>query len=233
MIKELSAINNSPDDFLLKPTAFEPVDEELVDIYEYSKGEILVDMQYCKMNIIGAIDKAYVRKGAADRLIKAQSMLPEGYHLTVWDSWRPYEVQKHLFDTYYRSLENDEKYAHLTKEQLHKKACEFVSFPDKSKNPSYVHSSGGAIDLTITDSKGILLDMGTAFDDFSHRAHTDYFEKSDENITARNNRRLLYYVMTQSGFINYPFEWWHFDYGDIFHGGITGEAVKYASVFSL
>ena len=64
MIKELSAINNSPDDFLLKPTAFEPVDEELVDISEYSAGEILVDMQYYKMNIDGAISKAYVRKVA-------------------------------------------------------------------------------------------------------------------------------------------------------------------------
>lgn len=214
-------------------TEFCPESEELVDIYEYSHGEILVQMQYHKMNIAGAVSKAYLRKGAADRLIKAQRLLPEGYHLTVWDSWRPYEVQKYLYDSYYESLVKNEKYSHLPADELHKKAREFVSFPDKSKNPSYVHSSGGAIDLTITDPDGNLIDMGTGFDDFSFKAHTCYFESTDENITARLNRRLLYNVMLKSEFTNYPYEWWHYDYGDIFYGSMTGEAVKYESVFDI
>ncbi|MCG4287414.1 D-alanyl-D-alanine dipeptidase, partial [Lactobacillaceae bacterium KNUT 0156] len=33
-------------------------------------------------------------------------------------------------------------------------------------------------------------------------------------ITYRENRRLLYHVMTQAGFTNYIEEWWHFDYGN-------------------
>ena len=89
MSESYPAINTSTNNFKLKQTAFCPENDELVDIYEYSKGEILVDMQYYKMNKVGAINKAYVRKGVADRLINAQRLLPEGYHLTIWDSWRP------------------------------------------------------------------------------------------------------------------------------------------------
>ena len=233
MSESYPAINTSTKKFKLKQTAFYPENDELVDIYEYSKGEILVDMQYYKMNKVSAINKAYVRKGVADRLMNAQRMLPEGYHLTIWDSWRPYEVQKSLYDSYFDSLKKDEKNKNLTEDELHQKAREFVSYPDKTKNPSYVHSSGGAVDLTITNQNGKALDMGTAFDDFSQKAYTDYFENNEENIIARSNRRLLYYVMTHSGFTNYPFEWWHFDYGDIFYASVKNEPTKYSSIFSL
>jgi D-alanyl-D-alanine dipeptidase len=28
------------------------------------------------------------------------------------------------------------------------------------------------------------------------------------------NRRLLYWTMREAGFTNYPYEYWHYDYGD-------------------
>lgn len=66
--------------------------------------------------------------------------------------------------------------------------------------------------------------MGTTFDFFNIEAHTDYYERTD-NLTFRkntrvkqicSNRRLLYNVMIDNDFTNYPNEWWHFDYGNQF-----------------
>lgn len=38
---------------------------------------------------------------------------------------------------------------------------------------------------------------------------------------VHGNRRLLYTVMVEAGFTNYPLEWWHYDYGDQFWGHLS------------
>ena len=70
--------------------------------------------------------------------------------------------------------------------------------------------------------------MGGVFDDPAELSHTAYFEKINaEQATgqyrlplgyteALRNRRLLYWAMTGAGFANYPYEWWHFDWGTQF-----------------
>ena len=81
-----------------------------------------------------------------------------------------------------------------------------------------VHSTGGAVDLTIVGPDGETLEMGTGFDEFNDATWTYAFEPDSGtglvNDEARDNRRLLYNVMTEVGFTNLPSEWWHFDYGD-------------------
>jgi D-alanyl-D-alanine dipeptidase len=49
--------------------------------------------------------------------------------------------------------------------------------------------------------------MGTDFDFFGTRAHTDAAD-----VTARQhaNRLLLRDAMARAGFSNYPLEWWHY-----------------------
>jgi D-alanyl-D-alanine dipeptidase len=91
---------------------------------------------------------------------------------------------------------------------------QFVSLPSNSMTAPSPHYTGGSIDLTIVDDSGRPLDMGTAFDDFTDAAHTAHYEHSDTIV--RENRRLLYHLMTAAGFSNYPFEWWHYDYGNQF-----------------
>ena len=56
------------------------------------------------------------------------------------------------------------------------------------------HQSGGAVDLTLCDREGRPIDMGTG-----------YMEHNDSTAT---------YSMEETGFVNYPSEWWHFAYGD-------------------
>ena len=84
------------------------------------------------------------------------------------------------------------------------------------------HNSGGAVDLTLR-YQGKILDFGTDFDATTDCSTTDYFEgewtpeqpwsklKWEE---IRDNRRLLFNVLTSCGFVNYAHEWWHYDLGD-------------------
>lgn len=211
-------------------TTYDEIDESFVDILEYSDGKILVDARYYANGYNGAINRVFVRKSVADRLMMANHLLPSNYHLKIYDAWRPYDVQYALYDEHYNNLvslpENKDKDA----DTLHTLARMFVSYPDRSKKFSFVHSSGGAVDLTIVDADGNELDMGTDFDEFSDYSATNSYEDSD-NIVVRDNRRLLYNVMAQVGFTNYTAEWWHYDYGDIFWSSLTGNPSKYSSVY--
>ena len=204
--------------------------EPFVEVSSYTRGKILVDMQYKKAGREGAIELAYLRKAVVDKLLCAIDYLPKGYTFKIFDGWRPFAVQKSLYDEYYNKLKEKEPY--LPEEELREKAKTFVSFPDKSKKFSYVHSSGGAVDLTVVDEKGEELSMATPFDDFSLLSNTDALEDIEGFSVERENRRILYYAMTRVGFTNYPSEWWHYDYGDIFWGATTGEPVKYSSVYT-
>ena len=78
--------------------------EGFVDINEYSDGRIKVSMQYFEAGLNGSINKALVRKGVADRLLKALKLLPEGYTFEILDAWRPYDVQLSLFNGYYNQI---------------------------------------------------------------------------------------------------------------------------------
>ena len=131
----------------------------------------------------------------------------------------------------------------------------FVSDPIPDREVPPVHTTGGAIDLTIVDSDGNELDMGTSFDAFTEKTKTDYFERIDANeiynnsyyndkdekcnsvckkhiTSVRDNRRLLYAVMTKAGFTNLPSEWWHYDYGDRFWAYYNKCSAIYEGVFT-
>ena len=207
--------------------------EPFVDIEDYSKGVILVDLQYLKAGRAGAVSSAYMRRGVADRLLSAWEQLPEGYTFKIYDAWRSVETQSDLYYEYYNKLASDGANRGLSSEELHKMARTFVSFPDTSAEFSFVHSSGGAIDLTVIDENGVELDMGCGFDDFSDLAETCFFEEEGKDPTARQNRRILYRAMTAAGFTNYPCEWWHYDFGDIFWSAITGKPAVYASEYDV
>lgn len=208
--------------------------EPFVDISVFSEGKIKVNMQYAKAKLCGAVNAAYVRKSVADMLLKAQSLLPEGYALEILDAWRPYEVQLSLFNAYKDDLvKGNPDLLKLSEKELIKRVCEFVSYPDKSKKVSFVHSSGGAVDLTILDEYGERLDMGTEFDDFTDKAYTSWFEENGGDEKIIKNRRLLHNVMTSVGFTNYPAEWWHYDYGDVFWAFYSGKDVIFASEYEV
>lgn len=89
-----------------------------------------------------------------------------------------------------------------------------------------------------------MLDFGTAFDHGGERAAIAYFEKqlisgtalSPAEIKARDNRHLLYKVMTRVGMQAYEAEWWHFNAPESQMGAAAAgsvEATYGAATFSM
>ena len=188
-----------------------------------------VDMQYHKQGIPGAIGECYVRREVFQKLLDAASKLPNGYKIRIFDAWRPFEVQQYLFEKY--KLEYAMQHPYLDESDLMAELINYVSMPIKDKVNYPVHCSGGAVDISIQDARGVLLDMGTMFDSFEKKAETCFFEGSEET-TVIQNRRLLYNVMTSVGFANLPSEWWHFDYGTRFWAYYKDDFCRYNGIYT-
>ena len=78
-----------------------------------------------------------------------------------------------------------------------------------------MHNYGAAVDVTLADSLGRPLPMGSPFDHFGKESHIDHEDRllSDGSITREelDNRRLLRRVMREQGLLTIPSEWWHFN----------------------
>ena len=121
----------------------------------------------------------------------------------------------------------------MCEEEKKKIISTYISFPNYDRALPPVHTTGGAVDVTLVDKNGVELDMGTHFDEFSEKAHTDYFEKNCENPIVRENRRILYNAMIGAGFTNLPSEWWHYDYGDRFWAYYKDTPALYSGIFNI
>ena len=70
------------------------------------------------------------------------------------------------------------------------------------------HSRGTAIDVTLTDESGKVLDMGAGFDEMHDRSHQYHPSVPPD---AQRNRLLLNAIMFGAGFVGITSEWWHFE----------------------
>ena len=215
--------------FPREPAGLCAIHEPWVELTSVVHGRLEVTMQYYEQGIPGAVSAAYLRQSAAVRLQNALDLLPEGYGILVYDAWRPIAVQQALFDEYTARVKSETAGLHLSDEQLLERVRQFVSVPSYDIRKPSVHNTGGAVDLTLTGPDGRELDMGTAFDDFTPAAYTAAFEPEGDRA-VRDNRRLLYTVMTTAGFTNLPTEWWHYDYGTAFWSYYTGQPALYTGI---
>ena len=108
----------------------------------------------------------------------------------VYDGGRPFAIQKILWNS-------------LSQYPPHQRETYVASPSQKS-----IHNYGCAVDLTITTSKGVPLDMGTPFDFFGPEASHDYKDFSKEIIA---NRALFKKIMISSKFQSFDSEWWHYN----------------------
>jgi hypothetical protein len=83
--------------------------------------------------------------------------------------------------------------------------------------------AGAAVDLTLVDSRGAELDLGTPIDATPEQSGGRcYFAAEGISAEARANRDLLARVLGREGLVNYPTEWWHYSYGDRYWALATG-----------
>ena len=222
-------------------------DSDFVEIISNDKMEVC--MQYPVLGMKNAEPQCLMRREAAERLFAAAKKLPKGYRFRIWDAWRPFALQHELYEVYSKEIIRDFHLQTVSEEVRNAVIRGFVSDPIPDREIPPVHTTGGAIDLTILDAEGRELDMGTGFDAFTEKTRTDYFENArDENVerddaatddelgeekrVVRENRRLLYGLMTEAGFTNLPSEWWHYDYGDRFWAYYNQKPAIYGGVFT-
>lgn len=186
--------------------------EPLVDITDLST-RITYDAAYLIQGLEGALERCFVRKGVWERLQQAVNLLPERYSLLIFDGLRPLKVQKALYDQFKAVIEHER--SDLGPAQVELMLEDFVAKPLKCPERPAPHTTGGAVDLTLC-MDGVPLDMGTGFDALVNMAHTDWYEHGckPEEESIRDQRRMLYHVMTAVDFVSYDCEWWHYAYGE-------------------
>ncbi|MGQ3891252.1 M15 family metallopeptidase [Legionella sp. CNM-4043-24] len=164
--------------------------------------------------------QVFGRKAVLTRLLKALAFLPDHYGFLVWDVYRSRRVQANLFN--WMRVEVQNRYPHLSDTENYAETQKYMSAPSRvGEDYCPPHLSGGAIDLTLYDTRTDTgLEMGTVFDDCTERAHSDYFDTKaallPEELRIREARQILRAAMENVGFTAYQYEWWHFDTGNIF-----------------
>ncbi len=204
-----------------------PIADDGTALHAFSLATPTLRVQpiYHALGVPGAVPECWAREAVYRRLLKVARNLPDGLGLVVLDAWRPYVVQRHLYDTLLGMVEA--RYADLDEADLRAMTRAFVSPPsDRPECPS-PHLTGGAVDVALCDADGILLEMGSAFDEARPASHTVHFEHHAHDAvtrTYRDRRRILYHAMVDAGFANLPSEWWHYSYGDQMWAWYRGES---------
>ena len=160
-----------------------------VSLKNYS-NDFVYDMKYATADNflkekVYPCDECFLRVKTVKALLKAnKSFIEKGYRIKLYDCYRPKAIQKKMW-----KLVPD---------------ANFVANPKKGS----IHNRGGAVDISLVDTLGVEVNMGTKFDFFGEEASHNYLKFSDEII---NNRKFLKEIMLQHNFKSFDSEWWHYN----------------------
>lgn len=179
----------------------------------------------------GAIPDLLVRRRVAEMLAAINAEIAvAGIELFVFDAYRPIAVQAYFHDVWVPSFLRA-RHPDKSDEWIRAETRKFWAPPAQEAQLAVApppHSTGGAVDLTLRLIETKLpLEMGGAFDDVTERSHPDFYEDGcageGGTITeARQNRRLLRFLMSRHGFVGHPNEWWHYSFGDQMWAALSG-----------
>ncbi|MFN8324972.1 M15 family metallopeptidase [Flavobacterium sp.] len=129
--------------------------------------------------------ECFLQAKTVKHLLEAnKEFMAMGYRIKIYDCYRPKSIQRKMW-----KIVPDANY---------------VANPKKGS----IHNRGGAVDITLVDSLGVELDMGTKFDFFGEEASHNYLNLP-ENILK--NRLLLKEIMLKNNFKSFDSEWWHYN----------------------
>ena len=156
-------------------------------------------------NLFGTAGQTFWgRKSMIERLTKAaKEVSQQGYRLQIFQIYRSPEEQAERRAKTYERLK--ERHPHCGEEEIRRMLNKAIAGVGGG------HQTGGAVELSLSDKNGKMLDMGTQYRE--HTPKTTTHSKA-LNEDERRNRMILVETMQKAGFVNYPAEWWHFSYGD-------------------
>lgn len=140
--------------------------------------------------------------------------------IRVFEALRDLATQQMLFDK--KVLEILTESPSLTQEEAEGQAAKWIS-PVKNNVP--VHSTGAAVDIRLWDDlHSSCIDMGPFGAIWGKNDLAPTFA-DEATTTQKQNRLLLLLAASEAGLTNYPFEFWHFSYGDRYASFWHGEPV--------
>ena len=195
---------------------------------------ILEVRYYSTYNFIGDRIRGYERPtplltAEAAKALKAVSdeLVPQGYRLKIYDSYRPQRAVDHFVEWSNRADDT------RMKQYFYPDLDKTVLFPRGYIAAKSGHSRGSTVDLTLFDMKTEKeVDMGGTFDWFGRESHPDWCgNPATQQYTGEfpgntppsgrkvnefqfRNRMLLRSVMLKHGFKPVAEEWWHFTLAD-------------------
>jgi D-alanyl-D-alanine dipeptidase len=164
-------------------------DYAFVNLKNYS-NDFVFDMKYATPDNflkekVYPCGECFLRVKTIKSLIAAnKAFIDKGYKIKLYDCYRPRAIQKQMW----KIVPNPT----------------YVANPKKGS----IHNKGGAVDITLVDSLGVELNMGTKFDFFGEEASHNYSNLSEDILV---NRKFLKEIMLQHNFKSFDSEWWHYN----------------------
>jgi zinc D-Ala-D-Ala dipeptidase len=173
----------------LKDINNEANDTLFVNLKNYSR-DFIFDMKYATddnflKKQVYPCDKCILKVKTVRALLMAnEAFKKKGFQIKIFDCYRPLDIQKKMW--------------------------KIMPNPDYVANPmnGSIHNRGCAVDITLVDSLGVELKMGTEFDFFGEEASHRY-ENLPADVLA--NRKMLKEIMMENGFVPMMSEWWHYN----------------------
>lgn len=166
----------------------------------------------------------FLRQGVVNSLIEAQQnlqMLRPNWFIQIFDAYRPVAVQKFMVDYAFAEAIRtaglvESEISETQRQAIWTEVYKIWAEPSLDEKTPPPHSTGAAVDITLVDDMGEVVNMGSPIDEMSERSHPNYFAaNSDPHAQQYHNyRQLLCTVMEKAGFKRHPREWWHFSIGE-------------------
>ncbi|MGH3687686.1 MAG: M15 family metallopeptidase [Pseudonocardiaceae bacterium] len=160
-------------------------------------GRLLLDLRFHQQHL--------ARRSVAGALRRAAELLPDDVQLLVVEAYRSPALQQQLWSKTHEEIAGMHPLA--TPSEIDRLTGLAVARPGAAGGG---HQTGGAVDITLADSRGTELWMGTGVDEFTVTTPL----RAAVAHTVSRRRRLLTRCLSEAGFVNYPAEWWHFSMGD-------------------
>ncbi len=196
------------------PSKAEPV-TELRKVKIIESGEPLIDfLELCPELRLDRPRFDYrretlLRLSAAEKLRDANlDLIKQGYRIQVIEGWRAPLIQTRMYASTWARLKRQNPEWSDTK--LRRTVNQFTAPLNPRVPPP--HTTGGAMDLTLTNLDGEALDVTSPYK--QHDFNGFFFDAPLLSRTARRHRDLLADALIAQGLTNYPSEYWHWSYGD-------------------
>ena len=201
----------------------ENLDKELL---QCSLKESREDMVYLpdliKKNGISVViedyGNAFLRESVAINFIQAAANFNKrNLTLKLESAYRSINEQKQRFTKRFLLMKN--KYPEKSNNELLKLANTYTA----GILILAAHTAGAAVDVILLDKNRMPLNFGTPYPLGTAKSVTNYPNLQKK---IKDNRKILKEGMEKYGFINYPFEYWHYSIGDVYASHIKKQ--KYA-----